>query len=616
MKNKILIILGIISLIGLVEAVTIDGTTNIGMPCYNATAPGEMIGDATVKLTCWNSSWNVALGNVSMSVAMTGMFNWTFSNDSGYYSCWMNCTEGAVKTSFGIYKREVPLVATDNIGINLDDTSGTLDRSELGYVFADNSTLTDVLTDTGAVDTASELLTLLTGGNYKVSTQTNFTDVKTKIDEANASLRAYGDANWATCTGFSTHAAADVWSYDTWINRRVNATNAITASVLVAEINESTYQKFTAGSNEDQFKADVSGLATSTDIDNINVSLQTFIANYIDGLNITMLGNFTQTIDSLTAIAGYVDTEITSLLAGQVTISTDLNDTDQYKSNATVEKQNEILAGIITNHTATLTKIDEANASIQAYVTANTSVILGRGNSAWVTASGFETEAIAALRAANLTDNISAVIIYGKNYWNSSNSSIAGLATQVNLTNGIIVLTAATEAQIDSMILGQGTISEDVNSTKSSILTISGDINKTTAVVLNISNVTGEVGKYTQPITDMIGFNGSDGNVLKNISATASVDTTAIAIAVDTQLNDSHGSTNWTGKEATVNNSAIADAVMGYNITPSLTMNGSQYAMYEALILSGYGSYSEQSCPDVSPDYFIGINIGVPWRYP
>ena len=147
-----------------------------------------------------------------------------------------------------------------------------------------------------------------------------------------------------------------------------------------------------------------------------------------------------------------------------------------------------ILAGMITNHTALLTKINDVNESLQSYITANTSVILARGNSAWLTATGFETEAIAALRFVNLTDNVTvvitrgdsswltaagfetetiaalrfvnltdnatAIILYGANYWNSSNSSISGLATQLNLTDGIVVLTPATEARINYSMNG------------------------------------------------------------------------------------------------------------------------------------------------------------------
>ncbi len=49
-------------------------------------------------------------------------------------------------------------------------------------------------------------------------------------------------------------------------------------------------------------------------------------------------------------------------------VQADLNDPDQFKSNATVENQEEILAGMITNHSASLAKMDDLNSSFQSFV--------------------------------------------------------------------------------------------------------------------------------------------------------------------------------------------------------------------------------------------------------
>lgn len=182
-----------------------------------------------------------------------------------------------------------------------------------------------------------------------------------------------------------------------------------------------------------------------TKIDEVNISLQAFVGNYIDGLNTTILGNFSYIRSDILTVTGYVDdvssggiktvydivasvtyglsvikTLIDSIISGQVTISTDLNDTEQYKSNATVEKQDIILAGIIANTTAIRSAINTSTAAVEGAVSSNTTVIESA-------ISGNTSQMMTAIQSINDTISIFNIWNYTLGTNRSANASITYL---------------------------------------------------------------------------------------------------------------------------------------------------------------------------------------------
>ena len=335
----------------------------------------------------------------------------------------------------------------------LFDQDVQLDLDASGHVKLISATETqidNIESDTSAVDTSDELRTRMTGGDYTVATQDNITDLET-----------HGDSTWATASGFSSHSAVDV---DTQLNLSHPGNWSDKADVTnldepISGINASVYQYFTDGSNENVFKADVSGLATLTKINELNVSLQSYIT-----------------------------------------------------SNTSVILARGNSAWITASGFET-----EAIAALRfANLTDNITVVITRGNSAWITATGFETETTAALRFVNLTNNITAVIVRGDSAWitatgfttstniNDLNESLRNyLATQTNLTQGIIVLTSATEGQIDAIELD----TDEIQGNQSRFITadISG-LETESAASSRYTNITGNQSTLASMISTVEGY--------------------------------------------------------------------------------------------------------------
>lgn len=136
-----------------------------------------------------------------------------------------------------------------------------------------------ILTDTEAMDTANELRTLLTGGTSALSTLTAANIWETNISAysgagyAGTYLKNLYDnqGNWLTATGFSTLTAQQVWEYATRVltagtNIALAKGTGVTGFNDIAASDVVTAMQAVAS----DFKADVSGLATSSEISALN----------------------------------------------------------------------------------------------------------------------------------------------------------------------------------------------------------------------------------------------------------------------------------------------------------------------------------------------------------
>lgn len=338
-------------------------------------------------------------------------------------------------------------------------------------------------------------------------TQDNYTD-----------LRTHGDSGWATATGYETETDAG-GRYD---NLSANITDIVEhgdaswTGGATCPTNESIYEYFITGSNEDEFKADVSSLATTS---NLNQNISGVITHGDLYWNSSTVSDF-MTQNNYTDLKTHGD-------AGWITATgfeTEVDAGGRY-GNLSANMTDMVEHGDSDWDTATGFETETSASTRYDNLKANITDVVEHGDSGWITATGFASltnattilDAINALTdvsasqvwsyatrvltnisviapdiyghfiegsnedefkadvsnlatTTNLNQNISGVIEHGDNYWNSSTVSIAGLATQVNLTDGVVVLTSATETQIDDIdtnvgyvLSNQSTLHSEIN---------------------------------------------------------------------------------------------------------------------------------------------------------
>lgn len=289
MKN-IIWILALIGLIGLVSGTEVESGDRLYVNCNNAT-DGSLLG-STGTIKCWDRAGNVDVSETGLTNVETGIFYHTFSETTDRYWCRINCTTGAVDYMIPVWQRQTPLIASDNIGINWGDVANpttAVDLSATDIQLVDtatdvtngvdlNSTLTASINaieaDTSAVDTASELLTRLTGGNWVISTQTNLTDgiivltstTETQIDnvEGDTDEIQGNQTAFITATGFAT-----ISQLNNNITLILTDTNAILVDTSAVDTDSERRTALTGGnwalSTQDNLTAGIVVLTSTTE---------------------------------------------------------------------------------------------------------------------------------------------------------------------------------------------------------------------------------------------------------------------------------------------------------------------------------------------------------------
>ncbi len=138
--RKIYLILGLLLLSGAALSDVIEQNDYVYFTCNNATS-GVLLCSAA-SLDCYNSTDVKTVDTDAATEIVTGQFKFQFTNLTDGYACFVDCCTGAVDYSFPVWVRTTPLIDSDNIGIDLDDIIGTLDDSEIGFLYGDNATLT------------------------------------------------------------------------------------------------------------------------------------------------------------------------------------------------------------------------------------------------------------------------------------------------------------------------------------------------------------------------------------------------------------------------------------------------------------------------------------------
>lgn len=660
------LLFGLLLLVPITAGLTIDGVTNIFLPCYNATS-GDQLG-TSAKLTCWNSTGDVVLGNVTMSLAGTGWFNWTFSNDSGFYSCVVNCTEDALDTAFAIYKRSVPLIATDNIGINLDDTSGTLDLDELGYVFADNESLTRTKTK---IDEANSSLRLFIG-NYLEGL--NLTQLGNSSDLRASILVVAGYVDDVDSGGIKT--VNDIVASATYGNSALKTLiDALTSGQgrLSADINNtnaSVYQYFTDGSNEDEFKSDatlakqnaiLAGMITNTSAvqDNLTTLYKTLAhqTNLSQGLVILTPG--TEARINYSMNGSLVDDIWDEILTG-ATHNVATSAGRRLRAIAGFAIRTETAQGG-TNNTITL---DAAASSTDGIYNRDLIVIVegdGEGQTRIITEYDGTKKNATVNRNWKITPNATSVFQILANdveghpnhgYAQAGGIGNVTLEADASSTDGVYVgdliyISTGTGAQQARIITGYDGTSKVANVSPNWLVQpdatslyhidyqvrVQVDANyDKTDYTLTDGAEDGLIDKiWDENSTDHI-LNGTFGGHLDaNVSAVTSGLLAAIsglnnlsASEVENAVWDAnqsdHTTENTTGynqskigmASVTVDNDAVAAAVWNYNISFGMQANTTLYTIYEVLVLTGFSSFAEvlpEPIQTITKMFLFGIEV-------
>ena len=273
--------------------VPVSTATRIYIPCYNATS-GENLG-SSATLNLWDSAGNKDVDAQAMTNVEAGLFYYSINLPQDIYSGWANCPTGAVDTPVIVYVSNTNKIPSD-IETQLDDIQDRL-RNESDFK-TDTSTLATFAQLNAEINALNDSLRAYGDSNWV--TATGFT-TKTDINNLNASLRAYGDSNWATATGFSTHSATDVWAVGTRtltafsfevaltsatetqiddIQQRLRNTSDFNTDISSLALQTTLLDVQTRLQNESDFKADVSSLATfsqlNSEINALNDSLRAY----------------------------------------------------------------------------------------------------------------------------------------------------------------------------------------------------------------------------------------------------------------------------------------------------------------------------------------------------
>ena len=563
--NTIILLITILTLANLIYADIIEQNDYIIFTCNNATDGSLLCSSATIDL--YDSNGNIAVSGASATNIATGKFKYQVKNSTDRYTVIIDCCTGAIDYAFQVYvtpytetkanyldasiSSRSTLTASDNIGVNLNDITGTLDLNELGFNPALQSNLTQGIitlsstTETQIDNIEADTNELQQNQNWNVwddGTRTltacpcsgwaTPTDVDNNCISESELNSSHGSCNYCTATGFSTHSAADVYSY------------------------------FTSGSNEDAFKADVSSLATQGNISDLqahgdlywNTSTGALTSEQNQTLYdiYAVVGEKDKWDQSIADMIGYntsdgnVETDLDS--TGGTTPSavyayfTDsgraLNETNGWLSNVVghpndfdqtiaemlnynvsegnVETDLDSAGGttpeavwsysIRTITGGNLTNPDDYKADISSLATqSNISDLKTHGDSNWATATGFSTP-------SDITSAKNDILSHGDQFWNTSTLSASDIWSyasrtltafnfRVNVTKNAVKDIWGNEIYNDNLVLS---LSMDETSGNTVYDSSENDNDCSFVNSENLSRVNGKFGRGIQ----FKGFNG------------------------------------------------------------------------------------------------------------
>ena len=298
--NKFLILfVGFLCVI-FASAIEIMQVDRIYFDCHNILS-GAWEG-TTATLTCYDSSGNIDVNGESATNIATGRFYYIFSETNDRYYCFIDCGETtSIDYTIPIWQRTMPLTSTDNIGVNLDDVVGTLDRAtettgflttsdNIGINWADiinqNAVVDLSATNFNLVDTCTDItngvtLTPTTEAQIDaIEADTNELQQNQNWDVWDDTTRTLTVADWTT--------DSDLQDLENKIFNGTLGTSDLTASEVDAVINSShgtgLYNTSSTASISQSDKNDIALLAFRLFIQNRTV-LFTYDANgypYID----------------------------------------------------------------------------------------------------------------------------------------------------------------------------------------------------------------------------------------------------------------------------------------------------------------------------------------------
>jgi len=529
MKKTISLIGVLLIVLGTGFADIIEQNDYIIFTCNNATDGSLLCSSATIDL--YDSNGNIAVNGASATNIATGKFKYQVTNSTDRYTVIIDCCTGAIDYAFQVYvtpytetkagyldasiSSRSTLSASDNIGINLNDVTGTLDLNELGFNPALQSNLTQgIVTLTSTTETqidnieadTNELQTnqnwnvwddttrTITGGTidtvndktgYSLAADQNINSTKycvnvndksgysltsateTQIDNIEADTNELqSNQNWnvwddgtrtltaCPCSGWATPTDVDNNCIsESELNASHGSCNYCTATGFSTHSASDVYSYFTSGSNEDVFKADISSLLTTSQF----------------------------------------NTNISQLKSEHATIQADLDNPNQYKADVSGLADN-------TTLTAVKTQTDKLQFDGSNYLKTHLYAI----EDAILTATKFASDF---LTASKVADDVSTEI-YNK-FISGSNedqfkADVSSLATQNNITD-------------------LQTHGDTYWNTSTSALT--SEQNET---LYNIYSVVGTKGKWDQSIADMLGYNSSEGNVETDLDSAGGTTPSAV----------------------------------------------------------------------------------------
>ncbi len=224
--NKTNIILLLLA-ISMVVAVQIESGDRIySIDCHNTS--GSLVG-TTGTITCRDSSGNVDVNAEALVNYATGKFYYVFAEADDRYGCDINCGDASA-IDYGIPVAQGQLLQTsDNIGLNLDDTSGDYESADF-----EDSFLTAAKIATSAIG-ADEIASSAIGANE-------------------IAANAIGSSELASAAITADHIAASA------INSDKIALNAIGAAQIAADaITSSEIAADAIGASEAGFLTDSTG---------------------------------------------------------------------------------------------------------------------------------------------------------------------------------------------------------------------------------------------------------------------------------------------------------------------------------------------------------------------
>ena len=221
---------------------------------YGDGSPANSSANCNITRFNKDSIW-VSQQNMTYIPGSDGGFYYNFTVPSNI-SVFMTNVKCSNPTAYGSSDFHVS-TATDRIISYLEEINSTTHTthsyltgtisSQLNRIERNVSYIRENMSNASALSSMQIDVTWLVNNT---ATQNNYTD-----------LKSYGDTNWITATGFSTHSAADVWNYTTrqlsspiCTDSNQNMTGIIGAKTE-CPTNASIYNYFTYGDNEDAFKA-------------------------------------------------------------------------------------------------------------------------------------------------------------------------------------------------------------------------------------------------------------------------------------------------------------------------------------------------------------------------